>query len=307
LLDLSDRVINQGEMGLLGLTFDPDLDDNPYIYVNYVQPTGGGRETVIARFTLNADLTSANRGSEKIILRVSQPYTNHKAGDLAFGPDGYLYVPLGDGGSTGDPQNRAQNRKTFLGKILRLNVHTDQAYSVPNDNPFVDDNQYAPEIWSLGWRNPWRISFDKQTGDLWVGDVGQNKAEEIDHEPKNSGGRNYGWRCYEGAAAFNTDGCQNKSQYTFPVAQYEHSSSTCDSVTGGFVYRGQDFPELAGYYFYADYCRGDVYTLNSSEATFTARLIKDTNFNISTFGEDNAGEVYLADIKTGTLYQLTSR
>lgn len=306
LLNISDRVINQDEMGLLGLAFDPDLRQNPYIYVNYVHPTSGGRETVIARYTLNADQTQADAASEKIILRVSQPYANHKAGDLVFGPDGYLYVPLGDGGSGGDPQNNGQNPKSLLGKILRLDVHTLKAYEVPSDNPFVDDKNFRPEIWSLGWRNPWRISFDGQTGDLWVGDVGQNKVEEIDHEPKATGGRNYGWRCYEGASVFKTAGCKDKSSYTFPVAQYEHSNPTCDSITGGFVYRGQDYPDLAGYYFYADYCRGDIYALNSTEATFTARLIKDTGLSISTFGEDNRGEVFLADMMSGTIYQLTS-
>ena len=307
LLNISDRVINQSEMGLLGLVFDPDLNQNPYIYVNYVHPTSAGRETVIARYKLNADQTQADPASEKIILRVSQPYSNHKAGDLAFGPDGYLYVPLGDGGSGGDPANRAQNPQSLLGKILRLDVHTDKAYIVPRDNPFIDNKDYYPEIWSLGWRNPWRISFDGQTGDLWVGDVGQNKAEEIDHEPKATGGRNYGWRCYEGTAQFKADGCKDKSSYTFPVAQYEHTNPNCDSITGGFVYRGQDFPDLSGYYFYADYCRGDIYVLNSAEATFTARMIKDTGLSISTFGEDNRGEVFLADMITGTIYQLTSR
>lgn len=303
-LDISSRVINEGEMGLLGFTFDPRLSSRPFVYVNYVHPTATGRETIIARYELNADQTKADASSEVVLLRINQTYTNHNAGDLAFGPDGFLYVPLGDGGSSGDPQNRAQNPGVMLGKILRLDVSKGNKYSVPDGNPFIDDEDYLPEIWSLGWRNPWRISFDRTSGDMWVGDVGQNAAEEINHEPAATPGRNYGWRCFEAARDYNKTGCQNKSEYTFPVAQYSHVKDSCNSITGGFVYRGQQYKQLDGYYFYADYCTGNLYTLNSEEATFTARLFKNTSLNISTFGESSSGELFLADAKSGTIYQL---
>lgn len=307
LLDITDRVKSGGELGLLGLVFDPELGSRPYVYVNYTRAAGGGQETVIARFTLNGDQTRADAGSQKIILRVEQPFANHNAGDLAFGPDGYLYVPLGDGGGRGDPGGRAQNKKSLLGKILRLSVHTDKPYEVPADNPFVGDDAYRPEIWSWGLRNPWRISFDSQTGDMWIGDVGQNAFEEINHEPKGEGGRNYGWRCWEAGAEYNAERCGDKSNYTFPVAQYKHQGASCGgSVSGGFVYRGQAQPALSGHYFYADYCHGNVYGLNTAGATFTAKLLKNTEFGITTFGVDSAGELYLADAKSGTIYQLAA-
>lgn len=305
-LDISSKVIYSGEMGLLGLVFDPDLSKYPFIYVNYVRPSNGGRETVIARYQLNADQTAADPATEKVILTVSQPYENHNAGDLAFGPDGYLYIPLGDGGGAGDPQNRAQNPANVLGKILRVDVHQGEAYSVPPDNPFVNKEGYRPEIWSLGWRNPWRLSFDRDNGDMWVADVGQNKIEEVNHEPYKSAGRNYGWRCFEGTGELNLSGCGDRSNYTFPVAQYSHTDAPCYSVTGGFVYHGQKYPGLNGHYFYADYCTGDIYNLKSTQATYSGGLLKGTTFNISTFGEDSDGELFLADAKTGTIYQITA-
>ena len=307
LLDITDRVKSGGELGLLGLVFDPDLSNRPYVYVNYTRAAGGGQETVIARFALNDDQSRADADSQKIILLVDQPFANHNAGDLAFGPDGYLYVPLGDGGSRGDPNGHAQNKKSLLGKILRLNVHTDKSYEIPADNPFVGDDAYRPEVWSRGLRNPWRISFDNQTGDMWIGDVGQNAYEEINHEPKNKGGRNYGWRCWEAGAEYNDDGCGDKSAYTFPVAQYKHEGASCGgSVTGGFVYRGSSQADMSGHYVYADYCKGRIYALNSAGPTFTAKLLKDTDFGITTFGVDSGGELYLADAKTGTIYQLAA-
>lgn len=305
-LDISSKVINAGEMGLLGLVFDPDLSERPFIYVNYVRPSNAGRETVIARYQLNASQTAADPASEKIILTVSQPYENHNAGDLAFGPDGYLYVPLGDGGSGGDPQNRAQDPGNLLGKVLRVDVHQGENYTVPTDNPFINQEGYRPEIWSMGWRNPWRLSFDRSSGDMWVADVGENKIEEVNHEPSGSAGRNYGWRCFEGTEELNLSGCGERSNYTFPVAQYAHIDGPCNSITGGFVYRGQKYPALNGYYFYADYCTGNIYNLKSAQATYSGGLLKSTAFNISTFGEDSVGELFLADAKTGAIYQITA-
>ena len=306
-LDLSDRVLFNGEQGLLGLVFDPDFQTNKYFYVNYIEPTNSGRRTVVSRFTMGND-GQADGASEKIILRVEQPYKNHNAGDLNFGPDGYLYVGFGDGGSGGDPEGRAQNPKTLLGKMIRIDVHSDSAYRVPGDNPFVNDTEYLPEIWSTGWRNPWRFSFDSKTGDMWIGDVGQSKFEEVDHEPAGKSGRNYGWRCYEGVEKYNAKSCQDKSSYTFPVEIYEHEAGEpCGgSISGGYVYRGQQFPQLEGFYFYADYCKGRLYALDSTQPTYTANLINEGDIRVSTFGVDNQGELYLADVVNGVIYQLVA-
>lgn len=304
LIDLSAQIVSGGEQGLLGMVFDPDLADHPYIYVNFTAPSSNGRQSVIARYTLNENQTVADLESQKIILFIEQPYTNHNAGDLAFGPDGYLYIPMGDGGDSGDPQNYAQNRQSLLGKIMRLDVRG-EPYSIPSDNPFVGSNSTRPEIWSLGWRNPWRFSFDAQTGDMWVADVGQNRFEEINREPADTGGRNYGWRCYEAREAFNTEGCADASNYTFPVYQYDHEGDRCSgSVTGGFVYRGFDYPQMDGYYFFADYCKGRVYALDSSDPSNTARLVEDTDLGITSFGVDSGGELYLVDAKGGGLYRV---
>ncbi|HEX9679418.1 MAG TPA: PQQ-dependent sugar dehydrogenase [Candidatus Saccharimonadales bacterium] len=305
-LDISTKVIDEGEQGLLGFVFDPNYETNKYIYINYVRPTNSGRETVIARYQVERSGSGYKTQKSEELLSVAQPFRNHNAGDLHFGPDGYLYVTLGDGGSGGDPNNNAQNGKSLLGKILRLDVSGAGGYKVPADNPFIKDDDYRPEIWSLGWRNPWRFSFDPLNGDMWVADVGQNKAEEINHEPANTGGRNYGWRCYEGANEHNLQsGCKNKSNYTFPVAQYPHEGSSCrGSVTGGYVYRGEAYATLRGFYIYGDYCKGRIYLLDSSQATYTANLIKQTDLSISTFGRDSRGELYLADAAKGQVFKV---
>jgi len=308
-LDITDRVLFGGEQGLLGLVFDPKFSSNGYFYVNYVQPAAGGGQTVVARFSVDGRSGKVQADSQKIILQINQPFSNHNGGDLNFGPDGYLYISLGDGGSAGDPGNRAQDPGSRLGKILRINVDSQAAYGVPADNPFVNRDGYQPEIWSWGWRNPWRFSFDALTGDMWIGDVGQGQIEEINHEPAGKSGRNYGWRCWEGAQPYKSGGCsEDKSHYTFPVAQYEHEGGACGgSVTGGYVYRGTAQPALDGYYFYADYCQGRIYSLDSGQATFTAHLIKATELKITTFGVDNSGELYLADAASGTIYQITGQ
>ena len=303
-LDISSKVQDNGEMGLLGLAFAPDQTKRPYFYVNYVDKT---QTTHIARFTITkaADGTwKTDPASEKTLLTVKQPYPNHKGGNLAFGPDGYLYIGLGDGGSGGDPENRAQNKNELLGKLLRVDVNNGDTYAIPSSNPFVKEGG-KPEIWALGLRNPWRFSFDRLTGDLYIADVGQATYEEIDLQKAGStGGQNYGWRCYEANHDFNTAGCQAATNYTPPILEYAHQNSRC-SVTGGYVYRGKKFPMLKGKYFYADYCTGEVFDATQKAGVWTSVLAAPTGYNVSTFGEDSGGELYLANYAAGTIYQLT--
>ena len=301
-LDITGRVKSSGnEQGLLGLAFHPDYDENGYFYVNY---TDSDNATNIARFSVdpeNPDL--ADPTSEFTLLAVPQPFTNHNGGDLAFGPDGYLYIGLGDGGSAGDPGNRAQDLSTLLGKMLRIDVDSNNPYGIPSDNPFIDNPDAMDEIWAYGLRNPWRFSFDRETGDMWIGDVGQNQIEEIDYQPASSeGGENYGWRCYEGSNAYNTTGCGPQSDYVFPVFEYTHDSGC--SVTGGYVYRGTDVPQIQGYYFFADYCTDYIWTLHKEEDEWIDQLFGEfSGNNFSTFGEDVNGELYVAGISSGTIYK----
>lgn len=302
-LDITAKVKNGGEQGLLGLAFHPKPSEQPYFYVNYTDKNG---DTVIARYTIQnvADETwSADPGSEKILLAVNQPYDNHNGGDLAFGPDGYLYIGLGDGGSGGDPQDRAQDKDELLGKLLRIDVDNGDPYGIPASNPFANGGGRG-EIWAWGLRNPWRFSFDRTNGDLFIADVGQGEWEEINYQPANKGGLNYGWRCYEGTHEFNTAGCQAAETYTKPIAEYDHSEDRC-SVTGGYAYRGSQFPALLGKYFYGDYCGGQLYYTEQSAGAWTVVNAAETDTLISTFGEDAAGELYLADYQAGALYQIT--
>ncbi len=309
-LDIRNRVSSGGERGLLGLAFHPDYADNGYFYVNYTD-TNDPMHTTIARFQVQADDANvADPASEKILLRVEQPYNNHNAGDLAFGPDGYLYIPLGDGGSGGDPDDFSQNRLSFLGKLLRIDVDNGDPYAIPPDNPFAMDDFTLDEIWAIGLRNPWRFSFDRLTGDLWIGDVGQNRWEEIDFQPAESdGGENYGWDCFEGSEMFamsSTD-CGGDT-YTDPVFEYFNTTNTngC-SVTGGFVYRGDDYVELYGQYIFTDFCSGKFWATEQLEdGSFETReLANFNNFDYSSFGEDQSGELYVAGLASGTIYRLT--
>ncbi|MDX2134540.1 MAG: PQQ-dependent sugar dehydrogenase [Saprospiraceae bacterium] len=309
-LDIDARVRSTGnEQGLLGLAFHPDYAQNGYFYVNYTRTPDG--DTRVSRFTRSAtNPDSADANSELILLVVDQPANNHNGGCLKFGPDGYLYTSLGDGGGANDPQNFAQNKKSLLGKMLRIDVNAGpDPYRVPNDNPFVNDTTYLPEIWSLGWRNPWRFSFDRLTGDMWVADVGQDTREEIDFEPAGVGGRNYGWRCYEGALPFNTAGCQPAANYTFPVFDYDNASLGC-SVTGGFVYRGSRFPELNGLYLFADFCSGRWWgtRYDAADSTFNTVLLANlTDFEYAAFGEDVRGELYVAELSGGRILRIEDR
>ncbi|MGI6208551.1 MAG: PQQ-dependent sugar dehydrogenase [Anaerolineae bacterium] len=302
-LDITDRVLSGGERGLLSVAFPPDYASKDYFYVNYTRRPDG--DTIVARYRLLAGTRDqADPASEEVILHVEQPAANHNGGQLAFGNrDGYLYVGMGDGG--GAPGNRAQDPATLLGKILRLDVETpsDQPYLVPEDNPFVGQQGYLPEIWALGLRNPWRFSFDRMTGDLYIGDVGQATWEEIDFQPAtSSGGENYGWPIMEGPACYNTPDCMDVPGLTLPVAYYGRNEG--GTVSGGMVYRGTRSPSLAGTYLFGDYVSGRLWGLRRVGEEWQRTLLLDTAFSISTFGEDEAGEVYLADYGGGTVYRL---
>ncbi len=296
------------ERGLLGLEFHPNYATNGYFYVNYTQNNG---DTRVSRFSVDAnDPNIADPSSELVIIEMDQPFWNHNAGGLEFGPDGYLYIGTGDGGSGGDPGNRSQNPMNILGKMLRIDVDNGNPYAIPADNPFVNDNSTLDEIWAIGLRNPWRYSFDRETGDLWIGDVGQNNWEEIDFEPANSGGGfNYGWRCYEGDNNYNTAGCGNASDYRGPAIEYNHQGFTHCSVTGGFVYRGCDFPDLYGHYIYADYCSGRFWSItpDGSGGWTNQEVGSYPGYDISTFGEDVNGELYCARLGSGgRIYKVNS-
>ncbi|MGH2536655.1 MAG: PQQ-dependent sugar dehydrogenase [Candidatus Promineifilaceae bacterium] len=322
-LEITDRVDDGGnEEGLLGLAFHPQYTANGYFYVNYTYDPNGTSPgwTRISRFSVTADPDVADPGSEQVLLTVVQPASNHNAGHILFGPDGYLYVPLGDGGGAGDIADNAQNPALLLGKVSRIDVDSGPgdlpdcvgdgagAYTVPAGNPFVDGPGGAcDEIWALGLRNPWRSSFDRLTGDLYIGDVGQNVWEEIDFQPAASaGGENYGWRCYEGNHAYNTDGCLPAPNYTFPIFEYQHSAGNC-TVIGGYVYRGDQYPAMAGRYLLLDFCSGNFWDLRQESGDWLATLHTNLQspFNYAAFGEAANGELYVAGRSTGQIYRLT--
>jgi len=308
-LNIDPRVNSgQNEQGLLGLAFDPNYAVNGYFYVDYTK--NGSGDTRVARFSVRPNNPNeADPNSELTILEQTQPYWNHNGGCLKFGPDGFLYISLGDGGNGGDPQNYGQNKKTFLGKILRIDVrnsNASQPYVVPSDNPFVGNSDYFPEIWSTGWRNPWRFSFDQLTGDMWIADVGQNLWEEVDFEAANTPGLNYGWRCYEGTHNYNTSGCQPANNYISPFFEYSHSGANGCSVTGGFIYRGNKYPDLYGCYLFADYCSGRWwYTRRNANGTFTTNILANLGaYEFSTYGQDRNGELYVALLSSGKVQKV---
>ena len=307
-LDIKNKVsTNANERGLLGLAFDPDFQNNGHFFVNYTNNSGN---TVISRFSNSTDANEADPDSELIIMVQSQPYSNHNGGCIKFGPDGYLYIGHGDGGSAGDPQNFAQNPQSFLGKMLRIDVSSStstEPYSIPADNPFVGDASTLDEIWALGLRNPWRFSFDKHTGDLWIGDVGQNEWEEIHHiAAGDNGPHNFGWRCYEGDAPYNTSGCLDASEYEFPVLTYNNNNTEGCSVTGGYVYRSCAYPNLYGHYLYIDYCSGRLWGADTegSGDLESVQLGNIQNFNFASLGEDASGNLYLIGLADGTIYTI---
>lgn len=305
-LDITERVNDRSnEQGLLGLAFHPQYAANGWFFVNY---TDAGGDTVIARFQVSSDPDRADPASETVLLTVDQPYPNHNGGDLAFGPDGYLYIGLGDGGSANDPQDNAQNLESLLGKLLRIDVNAPGAtYAIPPDNPFAGRPDARPEIWAWGLRNPWRFSFDRATGDLYIADVGQGQIEEVNFQPAGSpGGENYGWRPLEGTRLTGLDRAAPAGAAP-PVTEYTHAEGGC-SVTGGYVYRGQALPALHGAYFFADYCTGIVWSLARDAAGQWQRQVFDeTGFQVSSFGEDAAGELYLLGHRDGGVYQLVEK
>lgn len=301
-LDLSDKVKNGGELGLLGLAFHPDYKNNGYFFVNYT--TDKPLRSVVSRFKVSADdPDKADRNSELILFKVNQPYSNHNGGQTSFGPDGYLYISFGDGGSAGDPQNNAQNNTTLLGKILRIDVDKKEGsrnYAIPSDNPFKGNRSgFREEIYAFGLRNVWRFSFDFPTKQLWAADVGQNLWEEINLIVK---GGNYGWRCYEGLHTYNTSGC-DATNYIKPIWEYGHNSDGGYSITGGFVYRGRNASELSGKYIYADYVSGNIWALELQGSNVKNSLLFKEAHSVSTFGIDENKELYFANYSSGRIYK----
>ena len=305
-LDISTMVSNGNEQGLLGLAFHPNYEINGHFFVNYTNTNG---DTQISRFSVNnTNPDIADSSSELPILTYTQPFGNHNGGHLAFGPDGYLYISSGDGGASGDPQNRAQNKNTLLGKLLRIDVDNPTGgnnYGIPADNPFLGDPNAKKEIWAYGLRNPWRFSFDfNATNYLWIADVGQGNIEEINKVNATEAGLNYGWRCYEGSAPFNTQNCPPQSELTFPISEYTHASGNC-SITGGYVYRGNAMSNVYnGYYFFADYCSGKIAALDP-----TGQLAEEVYFtgkNWVSFGESYFKELYIVDGPEGSIYSIES-
>lgn len=291
-LDIRNKTTGSGERGLLGLAFAPNFPSSKRFYVNYTNLSGN---TVIAMYTVSTSTANtADPATEVVLMTVPQPFSNHNGGQIQFGPDGYLYIAMGDGGSSGDPFGNAQNRNSLLGKILRIDVESQPgAVRIPPSNPFVNTAGARAEIWATGLRNPWRFSFDRSTHDLWIADVGQGAWEEVNFQPASSaGGENYGWDTMEGNHCYAAATC-NMTGLTPPVAEYGHSLGC--SVTGGFVYRGTQFPALAGTYFYGDYCSGRIWSVRREGGQFVNQLALESGVSITTFGEDEAGELYLAD------------
>jgi glucose/arabinose dehydrogenase len=299
-LAIQGRVSCCGERGLLSVVFPPGYREKQYFYVNYTDRSG---DTVVARFRTTKDPDRADPASEEVILTVKQPFPNHNGGQLAFGPDGYLYLGFGDGGAAGDPFGNGQRPGTLLGKLLRIDVESKaRPYTVPPSNPFVGTKGMRPEIWASGLRNPWRFSFDRANGDLYIADVGQNKYEEINFQRAASrGGENYGWNIMEGRHCFRSKTCDTNG-LVLPVAEYDHAAGC--SVTGGMVYRGAAIPALLGIYLYGDYCSGRIWGMRRSGEQWNVYELADTGLAISTFGEDESGEVYVADHDSGGIHRI---
>lgn len=294
---------SESERGLLGLAFPPDYDASGRFYVCY---TRSGGDVVVARYNVSAMPDEADPSSAEILVTYDQPFANHNGGCLRFGPDSMLYIAIGDGGAGGDPGDRAQKIQNPLGAIHRIDVSGASGFTIPSDNPFIGVFGAIETIWAYGLRNPWKIAFDAQNGDLWISDVGQDAREEINQIAGDSAGVNYGWRCKEGVAPFNSNNCNGL--YTDPVWDYQHSNSTGESVTGGFVYRGSDYPELDGHYVFGDYISGNVWTLfpdgaGGFDTTRQGKMVP--NAQLTSFGHDQDGELYLLT-KSGTVYRILS-
>jgi len=301
-LDVSALVsTSANERGLLGLAFHPDYATNGTFFINYTDLNG---DTNVVRYRVSSDPNVADPNSAQVILHIAQPYENHNGGDIAFGADGYLYIGMGDGGSAGDPERNGQNPASLLGKILRLDVNAPQPYGIPADNPVATNPDLAPEIWALGIRNPWRFSFDRLTGDLYIGDVGQNQWEEVNFQAAGTeGGVNYGWNIME--ATHRYSGEPVIKGLTDPITEYSHAEGC--SITGGYVYRGAALPDLQGVYFFGDYCTGTIWSTyrDGSGAWQTNRFLESGQI-ISSFGEDESGELYVVN-HGGNIWKLIAR
>lgn len=296
-LNIGDRVESRAnERGLLGLAFHPNYAENGYFYLNYTTSRANGEagngDTVVARYQVTEDADRADPDSEMVVLTIDQPYSNHNGGDLAFGPDGYLYITTGDGGQGGDPLGAGQRRDTFLAKLLRVDVDGAEPYAVPEDNPFVGESSMLPEIWAWGLRNPWRIAFDIETGDLYIGDVGQNAWEEVDFQPFDSeGGENYGWNIMEGFHCYGRPTC-DQDGLVLPIFEYNRQAG--QSITGGEVYRGPRFPDMDGLYLVADYVTGNLWGLSrDAGGDWRNGRVGSLGFGATSFGLDEAGEMYV--------------
>jgi glucose/arabinose dehydrogenase len=308
-LNISSKVSKGSEQGLLGLAFAPNFKSSGRFYVNYTDLSGN---TVVVRYYTPRPNSDRPSFKSRVILKVNQPYANHNGGCLQFGPDGYLYIGMGDGGSAGDPDDRAQNPNDLLGKILRIDTGdsgrgTDPVtYGIPSTNPFVGVPGRRGEIWSLGMRNPWRFGFDRSAGHLWIGDVGQSSWEEIDFAPKGIGGRNFGWNLFEGKHTYPPGSVPptNTAPYTMPLVEIPHP--TFESVTGGYVYRGRLYPALSGVYVFGDFETGRIWGMRRLPSVRT-RQLANTSLLISSFGQSARGELYLCDFKNGAVYRVTSR
>lgn len=305
-LDITNKVVSGGERGLLGLAFHPDYKTNGYFYVNYTR--GNPLETAISRFKVSpGNPNKAEAATEEVLLTFRQPYSNHNGGKIAFGNDGYLYIAAGDGGSGGDPQGYGQNRKELLGKIIRIDVNKtagNHKYAIPADNPYRGNTEgFREEIFAYGMRNPWRFNFDRTTGLLWAGDVGQNKIEEIDIVEK---GGNYGWRIMEADECFESGTCA-KEGLAMPIHTYEQGSETGRSVTGGYVCRDKKLPGLEGKYIYGDYVSGNIWALTfNGKKKVSNQLITKLNGPLSSFGEDSQKGLYVLNYSDGKIYKFTA-
>ena len=300
-LNLSSLVTTNSERGLLGLAFHPNYATNGYFFVNYTNLAGN---TVIAKYTVSATNPNIANTSETVLMTITQPFSNHNGGTLKFGSDGYLYIGMGDGGSGGDPGNRAQNINENLGKMLRIDVNVSAApfYASPSSNPYVGVAG-NDEIWAIGLRNPWKFSFNRLNGDLWIADVGQDAIEEINKvlSPLPNSGINFGWRCYEGNSTYNASGCAPSSTMRFPFVQYARFGGAC-SVTGGYYYSGTAYPNFQNKYFFTDYCDNKIRMVDNAGVITTTASFSGNNF--VTFGEDVNGELYIAGITSGTVYKI---
>jgi len=305
-LDIRTLVLSGGERGLLSVAFHPHYRDNGFFFVYYTNRLG---DNSVARYHVPAsDPDRADPASGTILLTIPHPnFANHNGGQLQFGPDGYLYIGTGDGGSGGDPSNHAQDLTQLLGKLLRIDVDRGLPYTIPASNPFFGRNSARNEIWAYGLRNPWRFSFDRSTGDLWIGDVGQDTYEEVDLQPATSiGGENYGWRKMEGLHCYNPSTNCTDPSFTMPILEYSHAQGAC-SITGGYRYRGTQIPSLGGAYLYGDYCTGSIWTATQTNGVWTSKTLFTTTIRISSFGEDVSGELYVMDVAKGVVYKIAPR